>query len=75
MLEKYKKLIRKFYQKNRRMPSYSEIMEISGLKSKNSVFKLVNRLEEDKFLEKDSKGKLIPRHILEIGRASWRERV
>ena len=64
MLEKYKKLIRKFYQKNRRMPSYSEIMEISGLKSKNSVFKLVNRLEEDKFLEKDSKGKLIPRHIL-----------
>lgn len=64
MLEKYKKLIRDFYQKNRRMPSYSEIMEISGLKSKNSVFKLVKKLEQENFLKKDGKGKLTPRHML-----------
>lgn len=64
MLEKYKKDISGFYKNNRRMPSYSEIMEITGLKSKNSVFKLVNRLEDLSFLEKDEKGRLIPLNML-----------
>ena len=64
MLDKYKKIITKFYQDNRRMPSYSEIMNLSGLKSKNSIFKLVRKLEADKFLKKDKKGRLIPQHML-----------
>jgi len=45
------------------MPSFSEIGEIVGLRSKNAVFKLVNRLEQDKVLERDSKGRLIPLSI------------
>lgn len=63
MIEKYKKQIVQFYKKNRRMPSYAEIMSLLGFKSKNAVFKLVNKLEEENFLSKDNKGKLIPKHL------------
>lgn len=63
MIEKYKKYIVQFYKKNRRMPNYAEIMSLLGFKSKNAVFKLVKKLEEDNFLSKDNKGKLIPKNI------------
>lgn len=42
------------------MPSYSEIMEITGLRSKNSVFKLIERMREKGLVGKDSRGFLIP---------------
>ena len=63
MTEKYKELIAGFYRKHRRMPSYAEIMALLGLRSKNAVFKLVKRLEKENFLEKDAKGKLVPRRL------------
>lgn len=63
MLEKYKKQIIGFYHENRRMPDYAEIMRLLGFKSKNAVFKLVNKLKEDNFLNKDEKGKLIPKNL------------
>ncbi|HOX29668.1 MAG TPA: transcriptional repressor LexA [Candidatus Paceibacterota bacterium] len=53
-------LIRRFYETNKRMPVYSEIMKLLRFKSKNSVFKLVKKLETTGFLEKDKTGKLIP---------------
>jgi SOS regulatory protein LexA len=52
-----------FYSREGRMPSFSEIGEMTGLRSKNAVFKLVNKLAELKVLEKDSKGRLIPGSI------------
>ncbi len=52
-----------FYRQKGRMPSFSEIGEMANLRSKNAVFKLVNKLEELKFLERDEKGRLIPRAI------------
>ncbi len=55
--------IARFYNKNGRMPSFSEIAEMTGLRSKNAVFKLVQRLEELKVLKKDTKGRLIPGSI------------
>lgn len=61
--ERYKKQIRFFYKNNKRMPSYSEIMDILKFKSKNSVFKLVNKLRQEDFLDKDVKGKLIPKNM------------
>lgn len=64
--EKLKDRIRgiaRFYREKGRMPSYAEICEIAGLKSKNAVFKLVNRLEELKVLERDAGGRLIPGSI------------
>ena len=55
--------IAQFYKKNGRMPSFSEIGEMTGLQSKNAVFKLVGKLEEMNVLGRDKKGRLIPRTI------------
>lgn len=46
------------------MPSYAEIMDITGLKSKDSVFKLVGRLQRMGFLSKDRRGRLLPRSVM-----------
>ncbi len=58
MLEDYKNKIIAFYQKNRRMPGYKEIMALTGFKSKNAVYKLINKLVEAGVVSKDSEGKL-----------------
>lgn len=50
----------RFRKESGRMPSFSELGEITGLRSKNAVSKLVAKLEKLKVLERDSKGKLIP---------------
>jgi len=55
--------ISQFYNKTGRMPSFSEIAESTGLRSKNAVFKLVGKLEGLKVLSRDKKGKLIPGSI------------
>ncbi|HET6513586.1 MAG TPA: transcriptional repressor LexA [Thermodesulfovibrionales bacterium] len=52
-----------FYREKGRMPSFSEIGEMAGLRSKNAVFKLINRLEDIGILERDEKGRLIPKSI------------
>ena len=55
--------IARFYRKNGRMPSFSEVGELTGLRSKNAVSKLVARLEELNVLGRDKKGRLIPRSL------------
>lgn len=55
--------IAEFYRRRRRMPSFSEIGVIVGLKSKNAVSKLVSELERCKVVGKDEKGRLIPQSI------------
>ncbi|HBH46148.1 MAG: hypothetical protein A2445_03600 [Candidatus Jacksonbacteria bacterium RIFOXYC2_FULL_44_29] len=62
MIPKYPHLqkIQNFYQHYRRMPSYREIMELVGWKSKNAVFKLVNKLVDQRLIKKDSHGRLLP---------------
>jgi len=41
------------------MPSFSEIAKLAGFRSKNAVYKLINKLEKQKILQRDSKGRLI----------------
>lgn len=60
MINIYKKKIQRFYKENKRMPTYSEIMGLVGFKSKNAVFKLVNKLAGEGFLRKDGGGRLLP---------------
>ncbi len=60
MYEVYKQKLESFYDKNRRMPGYEEMLQLFGFKSKNAVYKLINKLVEDGVVEKDSRGKLIP---------------
>jgi len=52
-----------FHRNKGRMPSFSELGELAGLKSKNAVHKLVTRLETIKVLSRDNKGRLIPGSI------------
>jgi len=60
MLEEYKNKLKKYYSDHNVMPSYSEMMKLFNLKSKNAIFKLVNKLVDDDFVEKDSQGRLVP---------------
>lgn len=62
----YQSKIFGFYKKHRRMPNYSEIMELAHFKSRNSVFKLLGRLQKKGVIEKDSKGFVIPRKIFGV---------
>ncbi|HMK61261.1 MAG TPA: transcriptional repressor LexA [Dissulfurispiraceae bacterium] len=52
-----------FYRENGRMPSFSEIGELTGLRSKNAVSKFVNKLDHLQIIGKDTKGRLIPRSL------------
>jgi repressor LexA len=52
--------IRKFYQKNNRMPSYSEVASLFGFRSKNAAYKLVGRLKELGLVYSDATGRLLP---------------
>jgi SOS regulatory protein LexA len=52
--------IRAFAARRRRMPSYGEIMELVGFRSRNAVACLVDRLVTAGLVSKDPQGKLIP---------------
>lgn len=60
MISEYLQKIISFYHKNRRMPSYSEILKITGFKSKNAAYKIVKRLVDLGMLAKDRSGKILP---------------
>ncbi len=65
MNPEYREKIIGFYRRHGRMPVYQEIMDLVGFKSKNAVYKLVNKLIEEGVVTKDAKGKLIPQKSLE----------
>src|SRR5262245_51275365 len=64
MYETYKRKIISFYGKHKRMPGYKEIMAVTGLASKNSVYKLLNKLVDEGVLRKDTGGRLSPGRAL-----------
>jgi len=53
-------LIRNYYYEHKIMPTYEEICELFGFKSKNAAFKVVGKLVEQGFIEKMEKGRLKP---------------
>ncbi|HEY4513374.1 MAG TPA: transcriptional repressor LexA [Candidatus Paceibacterota bacterium] len=60
MKNTYQNKVEDFYGENKRMPTYSEMMKLFGFKSKNAVFKVVEKLMEAGFVAKDHLGRLIP---------------
>lgn len=56
----YQTKLEDFYEKNKRMPTYSEMLRLFGFKSKNAVFKIVEKLIEAGLVAKDHLGRLIP---------------
>jgi SOS regulatory protein LexA len=63
--KKYKNSIIAFYERHKRMPGYKEIMSLTGFRSKNAVFKLIEKLVEEGIVIKDAQGHLIPQFLFE----------
>lgn len=59
----YIRHIRDFYTSRKRMPTYSEMLDLFRLKSKNAVFKRVTILIQKGFIEKDRTGRLLPKAL------------
>lgn len=55
-----KEKIESFYRDHKRMPTYSEMMKIFGFKSKNAVYKLVEKMMDAGIVAKDHLGRLLP---------------
>lgn len=60
MNNEYRNRLLGFYQSRKRMPTYSEMTALFGFKSKNAVYRLIEKLVDAGIVSKDSKGKLIP---------------
>lgn len=58
--ERYLKRLNDFYSKARRMPSYSEMLSVFGLKSKNAVYKRVSAMLKEGLISKDRTGRITP---------------
>jgi repressor LexA len=63
MIMEKKKQVLRFYETERRMPSFSELATILGVKSKNAVAKTVKRWLEDGFVSQDGLGRLLPGNV------------
>ncbi len=59
MYNNYKNKLIDFYNRDKRMPTYSEMMNLFGFKSKNAVARLVNKFIEEGIVTKDYLGHLI----------------
>ncbi|MFA6027815.1 MAG: transcriptional repressor LexA [Patescibacteria group bacterium] len=53
-------VLRQFYEKNKRLPSYAEMLVLFKVKSKNAVFRFINKIIEAGFINKDEAGRLMP---------------
>jgi SOS regulatory protein LexA len=60
MRNPYQAKLETFYEANKRMPTYSEMLKLFGFKSKNAVFRVVEKLIEAGLVAKDHLGRLIP---------------
>ncbi|MDB5187980.1 MAG: lexA [Candidatus Kaiserbacteria bacterium] len=63
MYNDYKQRIISFYKKHKRMPGYNEIMALTGFKSKNAVYKLIEKLVDEGVVSKDRSGHMIPQRL------------
>ncbi|MDD5712795.1 MAG: LexA family transcriptional regulator [Smithellaceae bacterium] len=57
-LQSVQKLLLAFFRQNRRMPSFSEMVDLLGVRSKSVVNFWIEKLIEARILEKDGKGHL-----------------
>ncbi len=50
--------LRQFWRMDRRAPTYAEMLDLFGYKSKNAVFGLLRKLEEEGYVAKDENGRI-----------------
>jgi SOS regulatory protein LexA len=58
--EQKKQKLLGFYKAQKRMPSFAELAALLGVKSKNTIAKLVKSLAAEQFITQDEHGRLIP---------------
>jgi SOS regulatory protein LexA len=63
MSKDHKRAIESFYKTYRRMPSYAEMMKLFEYKSKNAVYRVVQKLIDEGVVEKDAQGRLVPKRL------------
>lgn len=51
-------LLQGFYQQEKRVPGYNEMLNLFGYRSKNAVYRLLGRLEELGYIRRNADGKL-----------------
>lgn len=64
MYNEYKTKLQSFYNREKRMPTYTEMMALFGFKSKNAVARLVEKFIDAGIVAKDHLGRLIPENML-----------
>lgn len=57
-MEKQKEKLEHFYHKHKRMPGYKELMSLWGYRSKNAVYKLIEKFVDAGILNKDKEGRI-----------------
>lgn len=62
-LQKTVTKLREFYWRRKRLPSYRELAKLLGYKSVNAAWRVVKKLIDADYLEKDSSGCLIPKNL------------
>jgi len=60
----YKNKLNGFYGRENRMPTYSEMMHLFGFKSKNAVYRIVQKLLDAGLVTKDKLGRLMPSSMM-----------
>lgn len=60
MYNDYKNKLLSFYERENRMPTYTEMMKLFNFKSKNAVARLVEKFIEAGIVNKDYLGRLVP---------------
>jgi repressor LexA len=60
MQNEYKNKLLSFYNREKRMPTYTEMMRLFGFKSKNAVARLVDKFIDAGLVAKDHLGRLVP---------------
>ena len=63
MYDEHKSKLVSFYERENRMPTYTEMMQLFGFKSKNAVAKLVDKFIEAGIVTKDYLGRLVPEKL------------
>jgi repressor LexA len=61
--DSYKNKLSNFYSREKRMPTYAEMMRIFGFQSKNAVSKVVDKLIDAGIVCKDHLGRIVPTKI------------
>lgn len=62
-LENSREILARFFKREGRLPSYSEMAGLFGYSSKNAAFRLVKKLTEAGIVSKGTGGKLVPKKL------------